>query len=231
MPTTTLASLLAALLMLLLFASCSPEGGHTTTQAPPLAQRTQAELAGECDLGASETCACPEPASTGTRLCIAEEGMAIWTQCGCFDPNGADILVLPPEPEPAICGERMCDPLTEEQTEVSARHCCTEEGACGSQSSFIFGDACVARNSNPPYVPSDQCPDAFPNFLDLAGCCRSDGACGLSVDQVPNWDIGCVERSEMARLINEGSQERDILSLVFFLPVEDAVYEPLACEG
>lgn len=76
MPTTTLASLLAALLMLLLFASCSPEGGHTTTQAPPLAQRTQAELAGECDLGASETCACPEPASTGTRLCIAEEGMA-----------------------------------------------------------------------------------------------------------------------------------------------------------
>jgi hypothetical protein len=63
----------------------------------------------------------------------------------------------------------------------------------------------------------------------LKGCCRPDGACGLSIDHVNNWDAGCIERTEMEKLINEGSLERDILGLLTLTPSTKQSYAPMSC--
>ncbi|MEM6930107.1 MAG: hypothetical protein AAF602_24420 [Myxococcota bacterium] len=182
-----------------------------------------------CGVGETEACPC-DGGGEGVRACVAPPDG--WSECGC-DTGPVDLFVPPPEPLPMVCptdaGEQACPPYRgDDATEAGASHCCTETDACGSEASFLFGDQCVARDG-PGGVPSAECPDEFPNFLDLFGCCRPDGQCGLSVDHVSNWDIGCVERSEMAALLNGGSQARDTLSLVFFLPIEDAAFEPLLC--
>jgi hypothetical protein len=73
------------------------------------------------------------------------------------------------------------------------------------------------------------CPSESANFIDLEGCCRPDGSCGLSIDTVPNFDLGCLERTEMERLLNAGSFQRDQLSRTFLLPVRPASFAALAC--
>ncbi|MEN0064652.1 MAG: hypothetical protein AAGA48_21060 [Myxococcota bacterium] len=182
-----------------------------------------------CSIGETVACTCAD-GSPGLQSCVAPpEG---FSTCGCAS-DGEGLFVPLPEPEPMVCqlpsGEVECPPYRgDDVTEAGAKHCCTATDACGSQSDFIFGEQCIPRDGERG-VPSTECPDEFPNFLDLFGCCRSDGQCGLSVDHVSNWDIGCLERSEMAALLNEGSRERDVLSLVFFLPVEDAVFESIDC--
>lgn len=195
--------------------ACSQEGSPTQTAG--------------CSVGESLPCSCPN-GTAGVQACVAPPDG--WSACGC-EAGTADLFVPPPEPEPMVCptadGERTCPPYRgDDVTEAGASHCCTEDDACGSEANFIFGEQCVVRDG-PRGAPSADCPDEFPNFLDLYGCCRPDGQCGLSIDHVSNWDIGCVERSEMAALLNAGSRERDALSLVFVLPIEDAVFEPIAC--
>lgn len=182
-----------------------------------------------CTIGDTVACTCADGAP-GVQSCVAPpDGLSA---CGCATA-GEDLFVPPPEPVPMVCpteqGEQRCPPYRgDDVTEAGASHCCTAEGACGSEASFLFGDQCIERQGSVG-VPTVECPDEFPNFLDLFGCCRPDGQCGLSVDHVSNWDIGCVERSEMAALLNAGSTERDVLSLVFFLPVEPAVYDAIPC--
>jgi len=179
-----------------------------------------------CQVGDPVPCSCPD-GSEGRAFCVAPDGEA--SQCGCPVAGGADVLVPPPPPDETVCGGIVCPPYLEASTEVSARGCCTEGDTCGSASSFVFGDACVPRDGDPG-VEAAVCPDENPNFLDLAGCCRADGRCGLSVAAIPNFDdVGCIERSEMATLLNEGATERFFLSLVFLLPYEPADYEPVPC--
>jgi hypothetical protein len=176
-------------------------------------------------VGATQPCPCANGAS-GTRVCLTPDGQL--SECGCPSPKGPDVLVPPPPPQVHTCGATRCAPYTQEETSVSARACCTPDGRCGAGSEFLFGKACVPRGG-PKGEPHPACPDESPNFLDLYGCCRPDGACGLSVDHVPNFDLGCVERGEMARLLDEGSGQRDFLSLIFLLPVKKAEFAPMRC--
>lgn len=180
-----------------------------------------------CAVGETQACMCPSEAM-GTRACVSEEGR--YSTCGCPSPNGPDILVPPAPPRVSTCGTTTCAPFTQPDTEVSARACCTADGRCGASSGFVFGRACVPRGG-PKGVPDDACPNESPNFLDLYGCCRPDGACGLSVDHVPNFDLGCVERTEMAALLNAGSGQRDFLSLIFLLPIKKAEFGRIACKA
>lgn len=182
-----------------------------------------------CAVGQTEPCACDD-GTEGMRACVAPPDG--WSACGCTVE--AAVFEPPPPPVPMVCptddgGTFDCPPYRgDDATEAGASHCCTAEGGCGSEAGFLFGDQCVDRDGLRGEAHPD-CPDEFPNFLDLYGCCRPDGQCGLSVDHISNWDVGCVERSEMATLLNAGSTDRDVLSLVFFLPVEDAEFETLGC--
>jgi hypothetical protein len=178
-----------------------------------------------CAVGAPSACMCPG-GLPGTRTCI---GNGQWSECGCMSVSGPDVFVAPKPPVILTCGTTMCAPYEEEETSVSARACCTTNKACGSSSDFIFGAACVGRGGDPG-VPSEKCPDEAPNFLDIYGCCRTDGVCGLSIDHVANFDLGCVERTEMSALLNAGSGQRDFLSLIFLLPNPKTAFARIQCK-
>lgn len=180
---------------------------------------------GGCPVGATEVCQCAG-GTGGTRTCVTPEGL--WTACGCAAPGGPRVAVVPEPPAPQVCGGSACASFTEEDTEVGAKACCTTSGGCGSKSAFLFGAACVARGG-PVGAPAPECPDESINFVDLRGCCRPDGACGLSIDDVPNFDLGCVERSAMERLMNDGAADRNLLSAVFFIPVKPASFPARQC--
>jgi hypothetical protein len=119
--------------------------------------------------------------------------------------------------------------MLEEDTEAGAKPCCTSDGACGGQSNFMFGEACVPRFGPPGQLDNAACPDEFPIFLDLEGCCRPDGSCGLSADHVNNWDIGCIERTAMETLLNEGKTDRQNIASLTFLGAVDVDYEAISC--
>jgi hypothetical protein len=128
-----------------------------------------------------------------------------------------------------VCGAQTCAPYLEDDTEVGAKGCCTSQGTCGSKSKFLFGEACVERGGDPGRPSPTECPDESVNFVDLQGCCRPDRACGLSIDEVTNFDLGCVERTQMARLLNDGAGDRNFLSTIFFIPVKPASFPASRC--
>ncbi|MFT3712408.1 MAG: hypothetical protein QM817_32575 [Archangium sp.] len=177
-----------------------------------------------CTVGETRECKCNT--GTATMTCVAPEGA--WTACGCASREGVDVAVAPAPPPPSSCGGTACAPMTEEDTEVGAKGCCTDDGRCGASSDFIFGTQCVPRGGDVGRA-SDSCPSESANFIDLEGCCRPDGSCGLSIDTVPNFDLGCLERTEMERLVNSGSASRDKLSRTFFLPVVPASFSAKQC--
>ncbi|MBL8916856.1 MAG: hypothetical protein JNM17_39500 [Archangium sp.] len=177
-----------------------------------------------CTVGETRGCRCNT--GTATMTCVAPEGA--WTACGCTSREGVDVAVPPAPPPPSSCGGSTCAPMTEEDTEVGAKGCCTDDNRCGASSSFIFGTQCVPRGGDAGRE-NDACPSESANFIDLEGCCQPDGSCGLSIDTVPNFDLGCLERTEMERLINAGSADRDRLSRTFFLPVVPASFAAKQC--
>jgi hypothetical protein len=176
-----------------------------------------------CEVGASRACACSNVG--GLQTCIAT---GVWSGCGCATTSGADVAVAPAPPPPLSCGLTTCAQYVEEDSEVGAKGCCTQDQACGSKSEFLFGNQCLPRGG-PVGAKKAECPDESITFLDVDGCCRSDGKCGLSIDAVPNFDLGCLERTAMAKLLNDGSDKRDLLGSLLFLPVKDAVFPPKAC--
>lgn len=178
-----------------------------------------------CSEGTVAACMCTG-GMPGTRACI---GNGQLSECGCVSPSGPDTFVAPTPPVVLTCGNTQCDVFEEEETSVSARACCTATNTCGSSSGFLFGGACIARGSDPG-VPSEKCPDEAPNFVDLYGCCRPDGQCGLSIDHVANFDLGCIERTEMSAMLNAGSLQRDLLSLVFLLPNPKTAFARIQCK-
>ncbi|MFO0595219.1 MAG: hypothetical protein U0228_07940 [Myxococcaceae bacterium] len=180
---------------------------------------------GTCEVGETRACRCGQ-GETGQMTCVAPEGA--WTACGCASKAGVDVAVPPAPPPPTSCGGVTCAPFTEEDTAVGAKGCCTVDGRCGASSRFLFGEQCLPRGG-PVGTKSDACPDESGNFIDLEGCCRPDGSCGLSIDTVPNFDVGCVERTEMERWVNAGAQERNKLSQTFLLPVVPASYAATSC--
>lgn len=181
---------------------------------------------GGCAVGEAQVCSCGGT-SSGSRTCVTPEGL--WTACGCATEGGPAVAVRPAPPAPQICGAQTCAPYLEEDTEVGAKGCCTSQGTCGSRSKFLFGDACVERGGDPGKQAPAECPDESVNFVDLVGCCRPDGACGLSIDEVTNFDLGCLERTEVARLLNDGAGDRNFLSTIFFIPVKPASFPARSC--
>lgn len=216
--------------LILWLLACGNVDGEPPTDAAPTDDSPTEPAADGCRVGDTEACVC-ESGNPGTRTCVGAGD--VWSACGCDLPgvDGEDLYEPPPPPEEMICldGAVSCPPYRgDDATLAGAHHCCLADGTCGSESSFLFGEQCMPRGGEAG-TPDAECPDEYPNFLDLYGCCRSDGLCGLTIDHVSNWDIGCVERTEMARRINEGSADRDLLSLVFFLPVEDAEFRRVRC--
>lgn len=210
------------LLLAVLAASCAKSQANTDPQATSGVVRTP----GGCAVGDSQGCTCGGT-SSGSRTCVTPEGL--WTACGCATEGGPTVAVAPEPPAPQVCGAQTCAPYVEEDTEVGAKGCCTSAGTCGSKSKFLFGDACVERGGNVGQPSPTECPDESVNFVDLQGCCRPDGACGLAIDEVTNFDLGCVERSQMQRLLNEGAGDRNFLSTIFFLPVRPASFPARTC--
>jgi hypothetical protein len=167
-----------------------------------------------CCVGEVMPCACSDGAQ-GFSVCTSRSGT--FTPCSCLTVSsqapGGTIAVPPPPPaEPLQCGDTHCLTYSAD-THLSPTACCTEQGTCGAQQSFLFGVACVAQNIAAP-IPSQHpgCPDEFPTWLDLIGCCTPQGSCGLYFQGMAGWSWGCVERTEMARLLNAGSSERDMLA-------------------
>lgn len=120
----------------------------------------------------------------------------------------------------SMCGTVTCDALPDGISLPvpglpSPEHCCTPgDNLCGIASDgLLVAGTCLEQNAEG--APSAECDDeslAFPNPLDptttfdipLAGCCRPDGACGLSsVLMVPilgmlDLGTGCTERAKLA---------------------------------
>ena len=177
-----------------------------------------------CTPGEVRECGCL--AATGSQTCVAQNG--VWSACGCTTAVGSDVVVPPAPPAVSQCGVTACAAFTEEDSEVGAKGCCTSSGACGSSSKFLFGTQCLPRGADPG-KPNAACPAESGNFIDLEGCCRSDGFCGLTIDAVTNFDLGCIERTQMQKWVNDGSDDRDSLSRVFFLQVKDVSWPAIRC--
>ena len=182
--------------------------------------------AGGCVVGVTDACTCGG-GSTGSRTCVTPEGL--WSACGCSTEGGSTVAVPPAPPAPQVCSGTTCAAYTEEDSEVGAKGCCTTAGACGSKSQFIFGAACVERGGPAGTPAPSECPDESIDFLDLEGCCRPDGACGLTADVVPNFDLGCIERTQMQKLLNDGAADRNLLTTLSFRAVRPASFAARAC--
>ncbi len=199
--------------------------GCTKSSMDASAQGGVTRTAG-CSVGTTDSCTCGA-GSKGTRTCVTPEGL--WTACGCSTAGGSTVAVPPEPPAPQVCGSTTCGAFTEEDSEVGAKGCCTTSGACGSKSKFLFGAACVERGGPVGPPAPTECPDESIEFLDLDGCCRPDGACGLTIDSVPNFDLGCIERTAMQKLVNEGSADRDLLTTLSFRAPRPASFPAMRC--
>ncbi len=181
-----------------------------------------------CEVGDVRPCACAGR-GPGWQACAGAPD--VWSTCGC-DDDGPPLYVPEERPQPTTCDEGVvtCAPYRgDPPTDLAARPCCLEDGSCGSSAPFVFGDQCVPRGG-PEVVPSNLCASGDSLFLMTAPCCRPDGWCGLSVDDLPDWDLGCVERSQMADWLNAGSALRDDLARAFSLPVTAVDYPSVRCE-
>jgi hypothetical protein len=198
----------------------NPPAANPTNTTPPLASPGSAS----CVVGETRACAC-SGAPTGIETCVTP---STWSTCGCKSQGGPPVAVPPVVTAANVCGGTQCKRYLDEETEVSARGCCTKDGACGSSSKFLFGQACVERGGDKGTEAAD-CGDEEVNFVSLKGCCRPDNSCGLSLDSVPNFDLGCIERTRMAKLLNDGAGDRNFLSLIFLLPIKPASFPAKSC--
>lgn len=81
----------------------------------------------------------------------------------------------------------------------------TNDTAFGSHG-FLGPPVCVEANHFPKGKPTSECrteEELAPiPFVELTDCCRPDGTCGFWLDY-PNWeDMGCMERTDMAKLLD-----------------------------
>jgi hypothetical protein len=79
--------------------------------------------------------------------------------------------------------------------------CCVEDSKCGVTQEGLFGSGFCAEQGQVG-EPDTDCPDEQADIMglvtvDLIGCCRSDGKCGINLDLI---GVGCVERTEAAMI-------------------------------
>ncbi len=239
---------LVVILGLLVVGACSgdasgPEGGDGRTPEAGVADPAPIDPLGppvdggigdagsngaaNCEVGDRRPCECASGVP-GDQVCVAD---GLWSGCGCQSLDGS-VYVPPPPPEIFTCGadaaETVCAPYPEPPTDYSAEPCCTTDDTCGSTNFLLVAFQCLPRVEAPP-VPTDRCPDESITFVDLLGCCLPSGACGLTIDDtLPNWDIGCIERTEMREVLDQGFG-RKIVAALFGLSGEVPMWEPLSC--
>ncbi|MEM9191266.1 MAG: hypothetical protein AAGF12_18990 [Myxococcota bacterium] len=182
---------------------------------------------GNCSAGERRACECSSGLS-GEEVCIGGEE---WSECGCT--SGAESVFVPPPP-PVIntCGfganQVTCRPYPEPDTPYSASHCCIE-GECGSGNPLIMGGVCLPRPQPAP-IRSSACPDESIAFVDMTGCCMPSGMCGLALDEtLPNWDVGCIERSQMHEVLDQGIQRKFIAQVIFGFDPTVPEWESMPC--
>ena len=206
----------------------SPE--PSTEEPSPISQLPFGDSEGElvCEVGERRACEC-DAQIEGEQVCASPDG--VWSACGCLSQEGS-IYVPPPPPVIFTCGptdeEIVCLGYPEPETEYSAVPCCTVEDTCGSTNFLLVAFQCLERIEEPA-VLSSRCPDESITFVDLRGCCLPSGMCGLTMDDtLPNWDIGCVERTEMREILDQGFG-RKIVAALFGLSGEVPMWETLSC--
>ncbi|MBL8939334.1 MAG: hypothetical protein JNM69_32540 [Archangium sp.] len=181
---------------------------------------------GGCAVGESQPCTCGGT-SSGSRTCVTPDGL--WSACGCASEGGVSVAIPPEPPAPQVCGGVACKAYPQEDSEVGAKGCCTAQGTCGSSSKFLFGTACIERGGHVGAPAPAECPSESIDFVDLEGCCRPDGSCGLTIDAVPNFDLGCLERTAMQKLLNDGAADRNLLTTLSLRAVRPASFAAMAC--
>jgi hypothetical protein len=82
--------------------------------------------------------------------------------------------------------------------------CCLPDGACGVNSANAVGwtsgsnhtrgipDGCLPRDQIG--VPDTTCPGQFAPIVDMPGCCRPDGTCGVEIGIL---HLGCVQSVDL----------------------------------
>jgi hypothetical protein len=100
--------------------------------------------------------------------------------------SGGDAGPIPEACEP-------CDPLPMLAKSLGLNRCCRGPGGTECGVSFEVGELCLAPMT--PGQEDDQCTDVDgPMSVSLPGCCRPDGACGVSAMAL---DLGCIGREDL----------------------------------
>lgn len=124
--------------------------------------------------------------------------------CGSGGSGGA------PQPPPDIeCGADLCSALVLLPGIDPVAPCCTDDGACGLDSSVlepygaVFEETCQARDQ--PGALDTTCPDSAPVMreelpapITFKGCCREEsGTCGYMLDKIVGGlitlGLGCID--------------------------------------
>ncbi|MDH5676274.1 MAG: hypothetical protein OEZ06_29410 [Myxococcales bacterium] len=128
-----------------------------------------------------------------TPLCELEEG---WACTAGID----SVCTL--QPADGICGSTDCDATLPGNAPSGSLSCCIADDVCGIAYADYFGASCFERDQEG--TEDAQCEPAISKFPagidDLAGCCRADGACGVTAVS----GSGCVERSEAWAALQDG---------------------------
>lgn len=179
----------------------------------------------ECEPGTYEPCECDDMGS-GLRMCLPN---GRFSGCGCTSDDS--VYEPPPPPDYEYCGDTACPPYLFPASDYSATHCCTEQGACGSTNDNLFGansGICLERGAERG-ARSPDCPDESIPFVDMLGCCLPSGQCGMSIDETfPNWDVGCIERTQWKPML-DGLTPRFFAAILFGFDPSVPDWEPLAC--
>lgn len=180
---------------------------------------------GECDPGVVEPCTC-EGGGAGERVCLPD---GRFSACGCTQDDG--VYEPPPPPDYEYCGDTPCPPYPFPPSDYSAQHCCTPENACGSTNTSLFVESsaiCIARGGDSG-SPSPDCPDESIAFVDFLGCCMPSGQCGMTLDEtMPNWDVGCIDRSLWKPML-DGLSTRWFAAILFGFDPNVPDWQPIAC--
>lgn len=102
---------------------------------------------------------------------------------------------------PAADSCEPCDRLSAAATQVGLRSCC--RGTTNEECGLTFGEGAVCLNRMVPGKSDPDCSAMMVGGMQLAGCCRPDGRCGVVAAPL---GLGCLARDELPRAIG-GSAE------------------------
>lgn len=126
---------------------------------------------------------CGDPAIEAC-VCASAPGCCTTSWTGLCDSlvNSLGCGLCQVDPPPT-CGDTPCSPFGATAKFLGVGQCCTSDNQCGA----YFDGACVARNQHG--IRDRTCPNEVVGTLQVNGCCRTDGRCGLDLSRL---EMGCV---------------------------------------